>query len=178
MKKVIKGKAHVFGDNLDTDQIYPGQYLELVEAEDIGQHSMEGADPNFLKAFKPGDIIVAGTNFGCGSSHEHAVIALQAVGTGVILAESFARIFYRNAINLGLPVLVSPKILSQVSSSDTLIVDLARGVVQNRDTGAALRAEPMTEYVFDILESGGIKPLVRKQLASLIEREEKESLEK
>jgi 3-isopropylmalate/(R)-2-methylmalate dehydratase small subunit len=167
MKKVIKGRAYVFGSNLDTDQIYPGQYLELVETEDIGRHAMEGADPDFPKAFKPGDIIVGGTNFGCGSSREHAAIALQAVGAGVILAESFARIFYRNAINLGLPLLVSPKISSRVSSGDTLIVDLAKGVVQNQATGAELRAEPMSEYVFDILESGGIKPLVRKQLASL-----------
>ncbi|MEE4263323.1 MAG: 3-isopropylmalate dehydratase [Desulfobacteraceae bacterium] len=169
MKKVIKGQAYVFGNNLDTDQIYPGQYLELVEAGDIGLHAMEGADPHFARAFKPGDIIVGGTNFGCGSSREHAAIALQAVGTGVILAESFARIFYRNAINIGLPLLVSFKISSQVSSGDKLIVDMAKGVVQNQDTGAELRAEPMSEYVFDILESGGIKPLVRKQLASLNE---------
>lgn len=169
MKKVIKGRAYVFGDNLDTDQIYPGQYLELIEAEDIGKHVMEGADPQFVREFNPGDIIVAGTNFGCGSSREHAAIALQAVGTGVILAESFARIFYRNAINLGLPLLVSPNISDQVSPGDILSVDLAKGVVQNQNTGAELRAEPMSEYVFDILESGGIKPLVKKQLASLYE---------
>jgi 3-isopropylmalate/(R)-2-methylmalate dehydratase small subunit len=174
MKKVIKGRAYVFGDNLDTDQIYPGQYLELVKTADIGQHAMEGADPNFAKAFKPGDIIVAGTNFGCGSSREHAAIALQAIGAGVILAESFARIFYRNAINLGLPLLVSPKISSQVSSGDTLIVDLAKGILQNKDTGTEIMAEPMSEYVFDILESGGIKPLVRKQLAAINEGNEKE----
>lgn len=169
MKKVIKGRAHVFGDNLDTDQIYPGQYLELVEAEAIGRHAMEGADPNFAHTFKPGDIIVANTNFGCGSSREHAAIALQAVGTGVILAASFARIFYRNAINLGLPLLVSPNITDHASPGDVLIVDLKAGVVQNQNTGAELKAEPMSEYVFDILESGGIKPLVRKQLALLSE---------
>ena len=166
MKKVIAGRAYLFGDNLDTDQIYPGQYLELVDARDIGQHAMEGADPDFARTFKPGDIVVAGTNFGCGSSREHAAIALQAVGVGVILAESFARIFYRNAINLGLPVLFSPKISTQVSPGDTLRVDLAEGVVRNQKTGAELRAEPLSEYVFSILESGGIKPLVRKQLAS------------
>lgn len=166
MKKVITGRAHVFGDNLDTDQIYPGQYLELVEAGQIGQHAMEGADPNFAGVFQPGDIIVGGTNFGCGSSREHAAIALLAVGAGVILAESFARIFYRNAINLGLPLLVSPGIADHVSPGDTLRVDLAKGVVQNRNTGTELKAEPMSEYVFDILESGGIKPLVRKQLSS------------
>jgi 3-isopropylmalate/(R)-2-methylmalate dehydratase small subunit len=127
---------------------------------------MEGADPNFVSSFKPGEIIVAGTNFGCGSSREHAAIALQAVGTGAILAESFARIFYRNAINIGLPLLVSPNISDHVFPGDMLIVDLAKGTVQNQSTGAELRAEPMSEYVFDILESGGIKHLVRKQLAS------------
>ena len=169
MKKVIKGRAHVFGANLDTDQIYPGQYLELVKAEDIGCHAMEGAAPDFAKTFRPGDIIVAATNFGCGSSREHAAIALKAVGAGVILAESFARIFYRNAINLGLPLLVSPKIADHVSPGDVLIVDLAKGVVQNENTGAELRADAMSAYVFEILESGGIKPLVRKQLASLSE---------
>ncbi len=167
MKKVIKGRAHVFGANLDTDQIYPGQYLELVEAEEIGRHAMEGAAPDFVKTFKPGDIIVAATNFGCGSSREHAAIALQAVGAGAILAESFARIFYRNAINLGLPLLVSPKVADHVSTGDALVVDLAKGAVQNQNTGAELKAEPMSAYVFDILESGGIKPLVKKQLASL-----------
>jgi 3-isopropylmalate/(R)-2-methylmalate dehydratase small subunit len=167
MKKVIKGRAYVFGDNLDTDQIYPGQYLELVDAGDIGRHAMGGADPNFAGTFEAGDIIVGGTNFGCGSSREHAAIALKAVGAAVILAESFARIFYRNAINLGLPLLVSPKISSQVSPGDTLHVDLAKGAVQNQSTGTELKAEPLSEYVFDILESGGIKPLVRKQLASL-----------
>ena len=166
MKKVITGRAYVFGANLDTDQIYPGQYLELVEARDIGPHAMEGADPDFARTFQPGDIVVAGTNFGCGSSREHAAIALQAVGVGVILAESFARIFYRNAINLGLPLLVSPKISTRVAPGDTLRVDLAEGVVRNQKTGAELKAEPLSEYVFSILESGGIKPLVRKQLAS------------
>jgi 3-isopropylmalate/(R)-2-methylmalate dehydratase small subunit len=174
MKKVIEGNAHVFGDNLDTDQIYPGQYLELVEAEDIGRHAMEGADPRFAKAFQAGDIIVAGTNFGCGSSREHAAIALKAVGAGVILAASFARIFYRNAINLGLPLLVSPDIAAHVAPGDVLTVDPARGVVRNQTTGTELKAEPMSAYVFDILESGGIKPLVRKQLAAQIESNARE----
>lgn len=169
MNKVIKGTAYVFGDNLDTDQIYPGQYLELIETEDIGRHAMGGVDPNFAKAFEAGNIIVAGINFGCGSSREHAAIALKALGAGVILAESFARIFYRNAINLGLPLLVSPNISAQVSPGDILIVDLAKGVVQNQNTGAELVAESMSEYVFEILESGGIKPLVKKQVASLNE---------
>ena len=167
MKKTFEGKAFTIGRNLDTDQIYPGQYLELVQVEDIKQHALEGADPDFVKKFNPGDIIVAGANFGCGSSREQAAIALKAVGTSVILAESFARIFYRNAINLGLPLLVSPGITDQVTSGDTLKIDLKKGVVHNQSTGAELKVQPMSDYVFEILESGGIKPLVKKQLAQV-----------
>jgi 3-isopropylmalate/(R)-2-methylmalate dehydratase small subunit len=167
MKTTLEGNAFAFGKNLDTDQIYPGQYLELAQVEDIKQHALEGADPNFVKNFKPGDIIVAGANFGCGSSREHAAIALKAVGTSVILAESFARIFYRNAINLGLPLLVSPGITDHVSSGDTLKIDLKEGVVHNQSTGAELKVQPMSGYVFEILESGGIKSLVKKQLAQI-----------
>lgn len=166
MKTTLQGTAFTFGKNLDTDQIYPGQYLELAREENIRQHAMQGADPDFVKNFKPGDIIVAGTNFGCGSSREHAAIAIKAVGTSVVLAESFARIFYRNAINLGLPLLVSPGITNQVSSGDKLKISLREGMVHNQSTGVKLKVVPMTGYVLDILESGGIKPLVKKQLAS------------
>ena len=167
MKKTIEGNAFVFGKNVDTDQIYPGQYLELARVEDIKLHALEGADRDFVKKFKPGDMIVAGTNFGCGSSREHAAIALKAVGTSVILAESFARIFYRNAINLGLPLLVCPAITDHVSMGDTLKIDLTKGVVHNQSTGAELKVQPMSGYVFDILEAGGIKPLVKKQLTQV-----------
>lgn len=165
MKTTLQGNAFTFGKNLDTDQIYPGQYLELARVEDIKQHAMAGADPGFVKKFKPGDMIVAGANFGCGSSREHAAIALKAVGTSVVLAESFARIFFRNAINLGLPLLVSPGITDFVSTGDTLKIDLKKGKVHNQSTGVELKAQPMSAYVLEILESGGIKPLVKKQLA-------------
>ena len=167
MKTTLEGNAFTFGKNLDTDQIYPGQYLELAQVEDIKQHALEGADPNVVKKFKPGDIIVAGANFGCGSSREHAAIALKAIGTSVILAESFARIFYRNSINLGLPLLVSPGITDHVTTGDTLKIDLKQGVVHNQSTGAELKVQPTSGYVFEILESGGIKPLVKKQLAQI-----------
>ncbi|MEE4265494.1 MAG: 3-isopropylmalate dehydratase small subunit [Desulfobacteraceae bacterium] len=167
MKTSLEGNAFTFGKNLDTDQIYPGQYLELAQVEDIKQHALEGADPDFVKKFKPGDIIAAGTNFGCGSSREHAAIALKAVGTSVILAESFARIFYRNAINLGLPLLVCPGITDHVTTGAALKIDLKQGVVHNRSTGAELKMQPMSGYVFEILEAGGIKPLVKKQLAQI-----------
>jgi 3-isopropylmalate/(R)-2-methylmalate dehydratase small subunit len=169
MKTTLEGKAFTFGKNLDTDQIYPGQYLELAQVEDIKQHALEGADPDFVKKFKPGGIIVAGANFGCGSSREHAAIAIKAVGASVILAESFARIFYRNAINLGLPLLVSPGVTNHVTTGDALKIDLKEGVVHNQTTRTELKVQHMSEYVLEILEAGGIKPLVKKQLVQINE---------
>jgi 3-isopropylmalate/(R)-2-methylmalate dehydratase small subunit len=165
MKAIVEGHAHVFGDNLDTDQIYPGQYLELVEIDDIKQHAMQGADPDFIKTFKPGDIIIAGNNFGCGSSREQAVTTLKASGTGAIIAQSFARIFYRNAINLGLPLLVCPGIKTQVSTGDAIKIDFGHGSIHNQTSKKTLVVEPLSGYVLEILEKGGIKRLVKEQLA-------------
>lgn len=164
MEKIIEGKAFVFGANIDTDQIYPGRYLELTDPEDVGKHAMEGADPSFLKEFKPGDIIVASTNFGCGSSREQAAVALKAIGVGAVLADSFARIFYRNAINLGIPLVVCPKIHGIVKKGDLVRLDLTTGRVTNETTGATSQTQPFSEYVLTILESGGIKELIRRQL--------------
>jgi 3-isopropylmalate/(R)-2-methylmalate dehydratase small subunit len=164
MKKTLSGKAFVFGANIDTDQIYPGRFVELTDVEDVAKHAMEGADPAFVKSFSAGDVIVASTNFGCGSSREHAAITLKAVGVGAVIAESFGRIFYRNAINLGVPLLVCPKIGTLVRNGDTVVVDIASGRIVNETTGAAAQAEPMSEYVMNILENGGIKPMLRKQM--------------
>ena len=163
MNKEIHGKAFVFGANIDTDQIYPGRYLELTDPGDVGKHAMEGADPSFVKEFKAGDIIVASTNFGCGSSREHAAVTLKAVEVGVILAESFGRIFYRNAVNLGIPVLVCPGIRKIVKKGDILRVDLGTGQVVNEAAGTVTKAQPLSDYVMKILESGGIKPLIKSQ---------------
>jgi 3-isopropylmalate/(R)-2-methylmalate dehydratase small subunit len=162
--KTVRGRAFVFGHNLDTDRIYPGRYLELTDAEDVVRHAMEGADPEFVQKFKPGDIIVAGKNFGCGSSREQAPYALKSIQVGVILAESFARIFYRNAINLGLPVMVCPDISQQVTDGDVLTVDLASsGRVINERTGQEFQAEPLSEYAIKIIESGGITLLIKNE---------------
>ncbi len=166
MQKLIRGKAFVFGPNVDTDQIYPGRYLELTDPEDVAKHAMEGADPEFRKEFRPGDIVVASTNFGCGSSREHAAVTLKAVGVGAVLASSFGRIFYRNAINLGIPLLVCPRVHEQVKKGDTLQIDLATGRVRNETAGSEFQAEPLSEYVMRILEAGGIKPLIRSQYGS------------
>lgn len=161
MEKTVTGRAFVFGANIDTDQIYPGRYLELTEPQDVAKHAMEGADPDFVKKFRSGDIIVAATNFGCGSSREHAAITLKTIGVSAVLAESFGRIFYRNAINLGIPVLVCPGIHQAVHSGDTLQVDFASGRVHNETTGATLTAEPLSDYVLNILSHGGIKPMIK-----------------
>jgi 3-isopropylmalate/(R)-2-methylmalate dehydratase small subunit len=163
MEKLIRGRAFVFGANIDTDQIYPGRYLELTDPEDVVKHAMEGADPGFAKEFRPGDIIVASTNFGCGSSREHAAVTLKTAGVGAILADSFGRIFYRNAINLGIPLLVCPHIHDQVKKGDMLKIDLATGLVTNETAGATAQAQPLSDYVMTILESGGIKPLIKSQ---------------
>lgn len=162
--KIIKGKAFVFGANIDTDQIYPGRYLELTDAEDLAKHAMEGADPSFVKEFVAGDIIVASSNFGCGSSREHAAVTLQAVGVGAVIADSYARIFYRNAINLGIPLIVCKGISAMVNKGDVLQVEFGSGVVTNVTTGATAQAEPFSEYTLNILSSGGIKPLIKAQL--------------
>ena len=163
MQKVLKGKAFVYGANIDTDQIYPGRFLDLTEPDQIGKHALEGADPNFVKEVQPGDLIVASTNFGCGSSREHAAITLKSAGVGAILADSFGRIFYRNVINLGVPLIVCPGISKIVKRGDVLTVDMTTGKVVNETTGASAEAQPLSEYVLNILESGGIKPMIKKE---------------
>jgi len=163
MQKVLKGKAFVYGPNIDTDQIYPGRFLDLTDPDQVGKHALEGADPNFVKEVQPGDLIVASTNFGCGSSREHAAVTLKAAGVGAILADSFGRIFYRNVINLGVPLIVCPGISEIVKRGDVLTVDMASGKVTNETTGATAEAQPLSDYVMNILESGGIKPLIKKQ---------------
>lgn len=166
MEKIIRGKVFLFGANIDTDQIYPGRYLELTDPEAVGQHAMEGVDPNFRKEFQAGDLLVASTNFGCGSSREHAAVALKAIGVGAVLAESFGRIFYRNGINLGIPLVVCPGIHRSVKKGDLLTVELVSGRVKNETTGIVRSAQPFSPYVMKILESGGIKEMIRKEIAS------------
>jgi 3-isopropylmalate/(R)-2-methylmalate dehydratase small subunit len=163
MQKVLKGKAFVYGANIDTDQIYPGRFLDLTDPDQVAKHALEGADPNFVKEVQPGDLIVASTNFGCGSSREHAAVTLKTAGVGAILADSFGRIFYRNVINLGVPLIVCPGISKIVKRGDVLTVDMTTGKVVNETTGASAQAQPLSEYVMNILESGGIKPMIKKQ---------------
>ena len=165
MEKVMKGKAWKFGNNIDTDQIYPGIYVELTEMEDIKTHALSGsAEPKFADEVQPGDIVVAGTNFGCGSSREHAAMTLKGAGVGAVLAESFGRIFFRNAINLGLPVIVCPGISKCAQKGDEIRIDIETGEVTDVTRGKVLKTTPFSPYVLNILESGGIKNMIRKSL--------------
>ena len=161
----MKCKAWKFGYNIDTVQIYPGIYVELTEMEDIKKHALSGsAEPKFADEVQPGDIVVAGTNFGCGSSREHAAMTLKGAGVGAVLAESFGRIFFRNAINLGLPVIVCPGISKCAQKGDEIRIDIETGEVTDVTRGKVLKTTPFSPYVLNILESGGIKNMIRKSL--------------
>ena len=163
MKTVFEGKALVVGNNVDTDLIYPGRFLELTDPKEIGSHCLAGISEDISPNFPAGGIIVAGTNFGCGSSREHAPIALINMGAAAVLADSFARIFFRNGINLGLPLVVCKGISKHVQDGQTLRLDLNAGTVTIEETGEVLHAEALGGKAMDILEAGGIKPLMRKR---------------
>ncbi|WP_296334132.1 3-isopropylmalate dehydratase small subunit [Veillonella sp. LMAG:2] len=163
MDNIIKGEVFTFGNNIDTDQIYPGRFVELTDLKDIVPHTMQGADPTFASTFKAGDIVVGGTNFGCGSSREHAAICLKGIGAGAVIAESFARIFYRNGINLGLPLVVCPGISKLDLNHKEISLDLEAGTL-TADGKVVAQVEPFTPYVLSILEAGGIKNMIRAKL--------------
>jgi 3-isopropylmalate/(R)-2-methylmalate dehydratase small subunit len=163
MQNIITGKTHVFGNNIDTDQIYPGRYLELVDPKEIAKHCLEGARANFVSEFTNGDIVVGGTNFGCGSSREQAAIALKSAGVGAVIAKSFGRIFYRNAINLGLVLIVCPEIDKFGLKGEELTIDIEKGTVTNNSTGSQISCEPISEYAMEILKNDGIKNMIKAQ---------------
>lgn len=165
MKITILGKAWNYGNNIDTDQIYPGRYLELTEHNEIAKHAMEGLDPNFSNDFEKGGIIVAGDNFGCGSSREHAVITLKNAGVSAILANSFARIFYRNAINLGVPVITCEGAYLKIKKGDSVSIDFINGIITNLSTGETFHGDKLSQHVMNIIEKGGIIPLIQEKLS-------------
>ncbi|TCT04634.1 3-isopropylmalate dehydratase small subunit [Aquabacter spiritensis] len=160
----IEGRIHRFGDEVNTDVILPGRYLTLRTPEELGRHCLEGLDPGFVDRVAPGDIIAAGRNFGCGSSREHAVIALKAVGVAAIVVESAARIFFRNAVNLGLPVLVCPDAARALAAGEPARIDLDRMAISQ---GARLwPVQPLGAEVRAILTAGGLVPRVRQALGA------------
>ena len=161
MITMLKGKALVLSNNIDTDQIYPGRFLDIVDHKEIGTHCFAGIDENIAPNFPKGGIVVAGTNFGCGSSREHAPIALINMGVSVVLAESFARIFFRNAINLGLPLIVCKGLNKLVENNDEIQVDIVEAKITLLKNNTVIQGEKLGEYAMHILESGGIKPMMR-----------------
>lgn len=165
MKTELSGAVTLVGSNIDTDQIYPGRFLELTDPAEIGKHCLCGVDEAIAPTFPAGGIVVAGSNFGCGSSREHAPIALMHMGAAAVLADSFARIFFRNAINLGLPVVVCPGLCQAVQTGNHVTLDLSAGTVTVAETGAVLQCEQLGEQALHILQAGGIKPLMRQRFA-------------
>jgi len=163
MKTILKAPVLKLGDNIDTDRICPGKYLELTDPKLIGSHCLAGVSETIAANFVPGGLMVCGRNFGCGSSREHAAIALVNMGAGAVVAESFARIFYRNGINLGLPLVVCSGVSALFEDGDEAELDLEKGILKNLRTGKSLPCDRFSEKTMEILEAGGIKPLMRKK---------------
>ena len=162
----MKGKAHKFKDNIDTDLIIPARYLNTSDPAELAKHCMEDADAEFVKKAKAGDFIVGGENFGCGSSREHAPIAIKAAGISAVIAKSFARIFYRNCINIGLPIMESKEAASEINQSDEIEVDLASGTIKNLTSKKEYKAQPFPEFMQNIINAGGLIAYLKKQIKS------------
>jgi len=161
---LVKGTAHKYGDDVNTDVIIPARYLVTTEARELAAHCLEDLDANFAGRVAPGDIIVAGRNFGCGSSREQAPLAIKAAGVGCVLAHSFARIFYRNAINIGLPLLVAPEAVQGVQSGDKLEIDLEQGIIRDLSQGQQWRSQPFPDFIREIIAAGGLIEYTRARL--------------
>ena len=157
------GTVHKYGDNVDTDVIIPARYLNTASHGELAAHCMEDIDPSYAASVKPGDIIVGGWNFGCGSSREHAPMAIQASGAACVIAASFARIFYRNAINIGLPILECPAASAAIREGDTVSVNFDTGVITDETTGDTFQAEPFPPFIQKIIRSGGLMASIQAQ---------------
>lgn len=157
------GFVHKYGDNVDTDVIVPGQYLSINDPAELAKIAMEGIDPDFPQRVKAGDIMIGGKNFGCGSSREHAPIAIKAAGISCLIAESFARIFYRNAINLGLPVLEAPDAAREIAAGDDVTVEIELGTIHDHTTGKVYSFVPFPPSIMEIIMAGGIKEKLKKR---------------
>ena len=165
-KMSIGGTAHKYGHHVDTDVIIPARYLNTSDPAELASHCMEDIDADFLDKRKPGDIIVAGKNFGCGSSREHAPIAIKHAGIACVIAESFARIFYRNALNIGLPIIESAEASQGIEGGDEVEADLEAGKVRNLSQGTEFTFEPLVGMAQKLVEAGGLKELVKQRLGA------------
>ncbi len=152
----LKGKVFKFGDDINTDEIIPARYLNTSDHRELAKHCMEDADPEFMKKMKKGDVIVAGDNFGCGSSREHAPIAIKAAGVSCVIAKSFARIFYRNAINIGLPIFTNSEVVDVLKESDNVEVDVNKGLIAKAKNKKTYQSEVFPGFVKEIIAAGGL----------------------
>ncbi len=159
---VYTGKVIKYGDNVDTDVIIPARYLNTSDHKELASHCMEDLDKDFTKKVNVGDIMVAGDNFGCGSSREHAPIAIKASGISLVIANTFARIFYRNSINIGLAILECPEAVANISDGDTVEADLDNGIIYNRTTGKEFKTQPFPAFIQKIIENGGLIETIKK----------------
>jgi 3-isopropylmalate/(R)-2-methylmalate dehydratase small subunit len=162
---MLKGKVHKYGANVDTDAIIPARYLNVSDPDELAKHCMEDIDAGFLKKVEPGDIIMATTNFGCGSSREHAPLAIKAAGVSCIIAGSFARIFFRNAINIGLPLLESDEAVAKTEDGDILEVDLAKGRIKNLTRELEFKAKPYPDFMAELIADGGLIEHTKKRIS-------------
>jgi 3-isopropylmalate/(R)-2-methylmalate dehydratase small subunit len=156
------GKVIKYGDNVDTDVIIPARYLNTIDKKELASHCMEDLDPTFVTRVVPGDIMVAGYNFGCGSSREHAPLVIKESQVSVVIAKSFARIFYRNAINIGLPIVECPEAVDEINEGDVLSCDLTAGVITNTTTGKQYKTEPFPAFINSIIEAGGLIEAIKQ----------------
>ncbi|HWE62091.1 MAG TPA: 3-isopropylmalate dehydratase small subunit [Chloroflexota bacterium] len=159
-----EGTAHRYGDDIDTDVILPGPYMNLANPEDLARHALEGLDPGFVARVRRGDVLVVGRNFGCGSSREHAPIALKAAGISCLVAKSFARIFFRNAINVGLPVVIAPDAVEYIADGAWIGVDTGAGEI--RCGAQVFTAQPFPPFIRGLMDAGGLDAFVRERLAA------------
>ena len=160
----LRGHVHKYGDHVDTDVIIPARYLTSSDPQELAAHCMEDLDPEFLQKLTPGDLIVAGRNFGCGSSREHAPLAIKAAGVSAVVAASFARIFYRNALNIGLPIIESPEAAAAINAGDEVTVDTEAGSIVDHTTGQEFRFQPLDGIAAELVEAGGLVPMVKEKL--------------
>lgn len=162
----FKGRAFRYGRDIDTDVIIPARYLNTSDPADLAKHCLEDLDTSFVERVRPGDIIVAEENFGCGSSREHAPVAIKAAGVSVVVAKSFARIFYRNAINIGLPILECPEAVDAIEDGDTVSVDADSGTVRDETTGQTFSAQPFPPFIQEIINEGGLVARAKRMVAA------------
>lgn len=160
----LKGTVHKYGVNVNTDVIIPARYLNVSKTEEMAKHCMEDIDKDFVKKVRPGDIIVASSNFGCGSSREHAPIAIKGSGISCVIASSFARIFFRNALNIGLPILECDEAVDNTDSGDTLEVELSTGEIKNLANGKVFKAKAFPSFMLELISTGGLIEYTQKRV--------------